>query len=179
MLAFMSVETAAALVIHDLRPMTGRDGPWVATPKAATRAPRGVKVSERSRPLHSGRKRQQLQRGRHPSTAPSPLANAPSLLDFSHINAVARSVLPQLLATRWLPHGRRVGAEWVAINPTRSDRSPGSFKVNLMTARWSDFATGDRGGDPISLLAYLSGLSQFAAAKQLASMLSVEGRRGR
>jgi DNA-binding cell septation regulator SpoVG len=32
MLAFLSVETTTGLVIHDLRLMTGRDGPWVAPP---------------------------------------------------------------------------------------------------------------------------------------------------
>jgi hypothetical protein len=98
--------------------------------------------------------------------------------DFAKINRAALARLPDVLA-RWLPGGRIEGREYVVRNPKRHDRRLGSFKVNLVTARWSDFATGDRGGDPISLLAYLSGLSQFAAAKQLASMLSVEGRRGR
>jgi hypothetical protein len=52
-----------------------------------------------------------------------------------------------LIVRRWLPDGRREGAEWCAINPTRSDHRKGSFKVNLKTGRWSDFATGQRGGD--------------------------------
>ena len=46
----------------------------------------------------------------------------------------------------------------MARNPTRPDRRPGSFKINLTTGRWADFATGDRGGDPVSLAAYLFGL---------------------
>ena len=44
---------------------------------------------------------------------------------------------------------------YVALNPTRNDRRPGSFKINIRTGRWCDFATGDRGGDPVSLVAYL------------------------
>jgi hypothetical protein len=56
--------------------------------------------------------------------------------------ALARA---DLIVRRWLPDGRREGAEWCAINPTRNDHRKGSFKVNLRTGRWSDFATGQRG----------------------------------
>jgi hypothetical protein len=75
---------------------------------------------------------------------------------------------------RWLPDGRRSGQEWVARNPTRADRHPGSFKVNLVTGRWADFATGHVGGDAISLAAYLFGLSQVDAARRIATMLSID-----
>jgi hypothetical protein len=93
-------------------------------------------------------------------------------IDFPSINTAAVRVLPALLA-RWLPDGRRQGQEWEARNPTRPDRHPGSFKVNLATGRWADFATGDRGGDVVSLAAYLHGLSQVEAARRLAAMLGV------
>jgi hypothetical protein len=66
-----------------------------------------------------------------------------------------------------------MGHEWVARNPTRADRKPGSFRVNLRTGRWADFATGDAGGDPVSLAAYLSGTGQAEAARALADMLGV------
>jgi hypothetical protein len=79
--------------------------------------------------------------------------------------------LPELL-DRWLPGGRRKGREYVALNPRRPDTHLGSF--NLRTGRWADFATGDRGGDPISLAAYLSNLEQCEAAEKLAGMLGVE-----
>jgi hypothetical protein len=72
-----------------------------------------------------------------------------------------------------LPDGRREGREWVARNPRRADRSPGSFKVNLATGRWSDFATGDKGGDLISLAAYVAGCSQSDAAARLADALGL------
>jgi len=98
--------------------------------------------------------------------------NKPDRLDFGRINAAALDRLPALLA-RWLPDGRRVGREYVARNPTRDDRRPGSFRVNVETGRWADFATGDRGGDVASLAAYLGGLSQIDAARRLARMLGV------
>jgi len=89
---------------------------------------------------------------------------------FRTINALALARLPDILE-RWLPGGRYEGAEYVVQNPMREDRTPGSFKVNVKTGRWADFATGDKGGDPVSLAAYLSGLGQYAAAKELAGML--------
>jgi DNA primase len=93
-------------------------------------------------------------------------------LDFARVNAAALSALPELL-NRWLPDGRKQGAEWVARNPVRSDRRPGSFSVNTRTGRWADFATGERGGDVISLAAYLHGLRQAEAARKLADMLGL------
>src|SRR2546423_13882559 len=93
-------------------------------------------------------------------------------IDFDAVNQAARSSLPSLLA-QWLPDGRREGHEWVARNPTRSDRALGSFKVNLRTGYWADFATGDKGGDAISLAAYLHGLSQLGAACKISEMLGL------
>jgi hypothetical protein len=97
--------------------------------------------------------------------------------DFSKINTVALSALPALCA-RWMPGGKRVGREYVALNPTRADRRTGSFKVNLQTGRWADFATGDKGGDAVSLAAYVFGLRQSDAARRLADALGIsEGAR--
>ncbi len=64
--------------------------------------------------------------------------------------------------------------EIVALNPRRPDRHLGSFKINRYNGRWSDFATGDKGGDPISLVAYLADVSQVEAAQLLAQMLGLE-----
>ena len=93
--------------------------------------------------------------------------------DFAAVNAAALACLPALCAL-WLPYGFRRGNEWIAKNPRREDRRPGSFSINLTTGRWADFALSDaRGGDPISLAAYLAGLSQTEAARKLAEMLRV------
>jgi hypothetical protein len=94
-------------------------------------------------------------------------------IDFDAINRAALAALPAVLA-RILPGGKRVGAEIVALNPHRADRHLGSFKVNRFNGRWADFATGDRGGDPISLVAYLAKVPQGEAARLLSRMLGIE-----
>lgn len=86
---------------------------------------------------------------------------------FERLNA---TLLPQLpaLVKQWLPTGRAAGAEWTALNPRRHDHRPGSFRVNLRSGRWADFANGEGGGDPVSLYAYLfTGGRQGAAAREL------------
>ena len=95
-------------------------------------------------------------------------------IDFQALNAVAIRALPILLP-RWLSDGRRRGNEFIAKNPTRADGSAGSFSINMNTGKWSDFATGDRGGDPVSLAAYLFRLSQIEAARRIAEMLNIRG----
>jgi hypothetical protein len=92
---------------------------------------------------------------------------------MTEINRTALAAFPVVLA-RVLPRGKRVGAEIVALNPRRADRRLGSFKVNRYNGRWADFATGDRGGDPISLVAYLADVSQGEAARLLARMLGID-----
>lgn len=96
----------------------------------------------------------------------------PARLDFDRINGAALAVLPALVA-RWLPDGHREGGEWVALNPRRADHKPGSFRINLRTGKWADFASGDRGGDVVSLAAFLAGSGQAEAARNLADMLGV------
>ena len=93
-------------------------------------------------------------------------------VSFDKINAAALTDLPAVLR-RWLPDARVVGEELVAKNPTRPDRRPGSFKINSRTGQWADFATGDRGGDPVSLIAYLDGCGQVEAARHLAEALGI------
>jgi hypothetical protein len=105
----------------------------------------------------------------HPATRTCPVKR----IDFTAVNLAAVRVLPLILA-RWLPDGKRQGREFVAKNPTRADRTAGSFSVNLVTGKWGDFATNDRGGDPVSLAAYLFGLSQADAACRLAEMLGID-----
>lgn len=104
-----------------------------------------------------------------------------SRLDFALINRAALLALPAILS-RLLPRGKIVAGEYLALNPRRNDTRLGSFKVRVSGARsgqWADFATGDRGGDPVSLVAYTEGVSQGEAARLLARMLGLEigGRR--
>jgi hypothetical protein len=109
----------------------------------------------------------------------------PGPIDFAAINKAALAAFPAALAAfpavlaRLLPGGKRVGREFLALNPRRRDRRVGSFKINVASGKWSDFATNDRGRDPVSLVAFLAGVSQGEAARLLAQMLGIDsgGRR--
>jgi hypothetical protein len=101
------------------------------------------------------------------------MTQAPRRIAFARISAAACDASEAILA-RWLPDGRREGAEWIARNPTRGDHHLGSFKINLRTGRWADFAADASGGDLISLAAYLFKLSQKDAAARCAEMLGVD-----
>ena len=71
------------------------------------------------------------------------------------------------IVRRLLPTGKKAGNEYIALNPTRNDKNLGSFRINTRTWKWADFAMGDRGGDIISLYAYIKGINQLTAAKEL------------
>ncbi|MHB1098524.1 MAG: virulence-associated E family protein [Burkholderiales bacterium] len=95
-------------------------------------------------------------------------------IDFDAVN---RSLMHGYDAhvSKWLPGGRREGHEYKALNPTRSDSHIGSFSINLNTGAWADFATGDKGSDPVSLYAYLfTHGDQGKAARELAEELRIE-----
>ena len=93
-------------------------------------------------------------------------------LDIPQIAARALEQAPHVLG-HWLPEGKRQGVEWLARNPTRADDRPGSFSVNTATGQWSDFATGDKGGDLVGLVAYLEGARQLDAARALADFMGI------
>jgi len=93
-------------------------------------------------------------------------------LGFENINRAAMA-RPLDILQRWLPGGRLEGAEYVALNPHRSDKRMGSFKINWKTGLWADWSSGDSGGDLISLAAYLHRISQYEAAQRMAEMLGI------
>ena len=94
-------------------------------------------------------------------------------VDFRAVSSAAASAL-NIIVPKLLPGGYRFANEWVARNPTRSDARPGSFKVNMLTGVWSDFATGDKGGDAIDLMVYLEGKTKVEAAREIGAMLNVK-----
>jgi Family of unknown function (DUF5906) len=104
-------------------------------------------------------------------------AKADTRIDFADVKAATLRSL-DFIIPRLLPGGKRVGDEWVVRNPTRNDSKPGSFSVNMRTGFWSDFATGDKGGDMIDLYVYLNGGSNVQAKDALAEMLNVQARSG-
>ena len=105
---------------------------------------------------------------KHPHTT----AHGRSSINFVGIRTGAQRHA-HAICNRLIPGGKIVGHEYVVRNPKRADQQAGSFKVNLTSGRWADFATGERGGDLISLVAWLHDLSQAEAARRLACLLSI------
>ena len=91
-------------------------------------------------------------------------------IDFDAINRAALE-RARLLLQQIIPGGKFRSLEYVARNPRRNDHREGSFKINYKTGQWADFATGDKGGDLVSLLAYIRDMSQSEAARELARLL--------
>jgi len=94
--------------------------------------------------------------------------------DYKKIAAAAlRSA--ERLVPEWLSDGRKVGAEWKACNPRRSDRHDGSFSVSLVKGVWADFASDDGGADLISLYAFIfCNDDQGQAVRELAAKLGLD-----
>jgi len=94
-------------------------------------------------------------------------------IDFDEINKAALERARQLIS-EVLPGGKFVGQEYIAKNPHRNDRTLGSFRINLRTGVWKDFATSNAGGgDFISYVAFVRGCAQSDAARWLADKLGV------
>ncbi len=148
----------AAKRSEDSRPARRAQRNAIASDPGVTGAPAPANFNEGRSPSQRSLKRS-IRRGER--------------INFDKINKAALTAFPAVLA-RLLPGGKRVGAEIVALNPRRADRHLGSFKINRYNGKWADFATGDKGGDPISLVAYLADVSQGEAARLLARMLGIE-----
>ena len=92
------------------------------------------------------------------------------------IQVIAAHALAHIetVCARWLPDGKKAGHEWEI-----GDRhgTPGkSLKVHLSgnkAGMWADFSTGDKGGDPVSLVAFIDGVSQGDAARRLAEFMGL------
>lgn len=93
----------------------------------------------------------------------------------NYIKQVAAAALASIdsVLRHWCPGGKRESHEYVALNHKRADSTLGSFKVNLNTGAWSDFAVDKSGGDLVALVAYLDDLTQFEAAKQLGAFIGM------
>lgn len=73
------------------------------------------------------------------------------------------------MLTAWSPGGRIVGREYTAGGVRGG---PGdSFRCNIESGKWSDFATGESGGDLISLYAQVENIKNGDAAKKLADIV--------
>src|SRR3990167_9546337 len=92
------------------------------------------------------------------------------MTDFKKIAQAALNRAGEFL-TQWLPGGHIVGKEYVCGN---LKGGPGdSFKCNIETGKWADFATDECGGDLISLYARIENIKQGEAATRLADRLGM------
>lgn len=95
-------------------------------------------------------------------------------IDFKGIAEAALNAAASLLS-EWLPDGVLDGHEFVALNPNRADKKRGSFRININTGRWADFAIDKTGSDLISLYSYVFSCNQGEAAKAISKRLSLGG----
>ena len=87
------------------------------------------------------------------------------MIDIGRIAAAALAQASTLLPN-WLADGRWDGVEWRCGDLTGGKGS--SFACNSKTGRWSDFASGEAGGDLVSLYAAIHRLRQGEAAREVA-----------
>jgi hypothetical protein len=95
-------------------------------------------------------------------------------VDFAAIDRAALPRLPEL-CRRWLPGGRRVGAEYVCASLHGGGRGA-SCKVLLYGAKagvFRDFATGEGGRGAVALACAVFRLRPREAAAQLAAALGL------
>jgi hypothetical protein len=93
--------------------------------------------------------------------------------DFKIIAARALDRIEAVCA-HWLPAGKKAGPEWEIGD--RHGAAGKSLKVHLTgtkAGQWADFAAGDKGGDLVSLVAYVDGIPQGEAARKLADFLGI------
>ncbi len=74
------------------------------------------------------------------------------------------------IASTLAPMGKVEGHEYIALNPRRVDHDLGSFKINTLSGKWCEFATGEGGDDIISYCAYVQGITQYEAAKEVSQI---------
>ena len=82
--------------------------------------------------------------------------------------------MAHVLLPEWMG-GKRQGHEWVGERKSNGGIGD-SWSVNLNTGAWGAFATGQAGGDLVSLYAALNHLNQGAALEQVAERVGVTDR---
>jgi phage/plasmid primase-like uncharacterized protein len=91
------------------------------------------------------------------------------MADFALIKQKYRenpiAVLQQLVG-----QGKIEGSDYVALNPRRKDSKLGSFRIDINTGRFHDFATGDKGGSIIDLAVFVYNCGIVEAARHLESL---------
>lgn len=88
--------------------------------------------------------------------------------------ALAKELLSraEALVAQWIPGGKKVAHRYVCGSLRGGEGT--SCSVNLKTGQWGDFATGETGGDLISLYGACEGLTPAKAAVQVARDYGLE-----
>ena len=88
------------------------------------------------------------------------------ILDFQGLNSL---LLTSTLSTleNWLPGGKLRSNEYKCGDIKGGQGE--SLSINIITGRWADFATGEKGGDLISLYQIQNGLSPGEAFRELSN----------
>lgn len=102
---------------------------------------------------------------------PTPPIGSGDPIDFASLALALLDRAPVLVA-QWLPGGDAHGHEYVCAG-LEGGRGR-SCSVNLKSGAWADFATGEKGGDLISLVAAIRGLNNGQAARELMHELGWE-----
>lgn len=63
--------------------------------------------------------------------------------------------------------GQIEGSDYVALNPRRNDSKLGSFRIDIQTGRFHDFATGDSSGSILDLASFVYDCDLLTAAQKL------------
>ncbi len=82
---------------------------------------------------------------------------------FAEAHQILKSLGYKDYIQKLLPSGKVQNNEYIVKNPRRLDNNAGSFSINTITGKWSDFATNEAGRDLISLTAYIKGISRLDA----------------
>ena len=77
------------------------------------------------------------------------------------------SQCPMDILKRLVGNGKIEGGDYVALNPRRSDKKTGSFRIDIASGKFHDFATGDSGSGIIDLTAFVYDCDLLTAAQKL------------
>ncbi len=88
------------------------------------------------------------------------------MIDFQSIKQ-RYSENPQPILRHLVGKGKIEGGDYVALNPKRNDSRLGSFRIDIQTGRFHDFATGDRGGSILDLASFVYDCDLLTAAQKL------------
>jgi putative DNA primase/helicase len=91
-------------------------------------------------------------------------------IDFEKVKAIALNNMEMILH-RWLPGGKLNGYEY-ECGDTRGGKGD-SCRTNIKDGVGGDFASTERWGDPIDLVATVEGITQAEAARKLEEFLSI------